>query len=256
METISHIETHDTSAIRRLEDADIEQRKATATATRLAAMIKVGLGIGIGGTGIGFGALLVLYGVSLLIGRPILEEVKSAMGVQAAAFERVTNEKIEAIKNEAAERVAAAEKAAAQLSAAAKATEEKAVSASKTRPDEAATVASGKTVVDFTVFRTRQIEGIEVVTGWKYKALSDSAPSFQYCHMLRSSSGNNLQLPIARNGKAIPFDLNLATKVGITWTDVQKALPYCDWFNGVNPNIQETVVGYPERTVTRNDRPI
>ena len=249
METISSIEESDTSAIDRIEAERAAQRQATNDATNLAttrsAMLKSGAGVGAAALGIGLGALLTLYGVSLLTNRPTLEEVTIAMRDQVATIERIANGKVEEIKTEAAARVAAAEKAAEVKSAAAKVAEDKAASAVRGLAEKFAASPSSKTVVDFTVFRRQKAGDLRVNTGWRYEKMSDPAPSFQYCHMYKSSGGDTLQLAIAQNGRPLLFDPERAAKVGVTWSEVQQALPYCDWFQGANPNIREKLAELP-----------
>jgi hypothetical protein len=97
---------------------------------------------------------------------------------------------------------------------------------------------SGKTVVDFTIFRRNKADGLVVATGWSYRSASDPSPSLQNCYIERDS----LTFDIARDGIALPFS-SLATQAGFTWNGAQKALPYCTWFKGANPNIQDSKAG-------------
>jgi hypothetical protein len=243
MQTISSIQETDTSAIDRLEADRAKQRQevidAANAATRRAALLKSGAGVGAAAVGVGLGALLVLYGVSLLMNRPTLEEVTTAMRAQAATFERLVNEKVETIKTEAANKVAAAESATA-----AKASEaDKAVAQARAVTEKFTSSSSGKTVVDFSIFRTQAINGLVVRTGWKYQKTDDPAPSSQWCYIEKTSVPDGLNLQIATDGIADPFNPGRAAKAGVTWSEVQKALPYCDWFKGANPNIREKGAG-------------
>ena len=102
-----------------------------------------------------------------------------------------------------------------------------------------AAASSGKTVVDFSIFRTQRIDGLIVRTGWKYQKVDDPAPSSKWCYLEKASVSDGLQLPIATDGHVDHFNPDRAVKTGITWNDVQRALPYCDWFKGANPNIRE-----------------
>jgi hypothetical protein len=161
------------------------------------------------------------------------------MRAQAATFERLVNEKVETIKTEAANKVAAAESAAA-----AKASEaNKAVAQARALTEKFTSSSSGKTVVDFSIFRTQTIDGLVVKTGWKYQKADDPAPSSQWCYIEKTSVPDGLNLQIATDGSADPFNPAKAAKAGVTWSEVQRALPYCDWFKGANPNIREKGAG-------------
>jgi hypothetical protein len=150
------------------------------------------------------------------------------MRAQAATFERLVNEKVETIKTEAANKAAAAESAAA-----AKASEaDKAVAQARAVTEKFTSPSSGKTVVDFSIFRTQAIDGLVVRTGWKYQKADDPAPSSQWCYIEKTSLADGLHLQIATDGSADPFNPGRAAKAGVTWSEVQKALPYCDWFKG------------------------
>jgi len=234
METISLIQTADTTAIDRIEADRAKQRQevldAANAATRRTALLKSGVGIGVAAMGVGIGALLSLYGLSLVMNRPTLEEVAKAMREQAVTIEGLVKEKVET-----ANKVAAAEKAAADKAAEA----EEAMTQARALTDKFKSSSSGKTVVDFSIFRTERIEGFIVKTGWKYQKADDPAPSSQWCYIEKASVSDGLQLPIATDGHVDHFNPDRAAKTGITWNDVQRALPYCDWFKGANPNIRE-----------------
>jgi hypothetical protein len=156
---IEHIEAQ--RAKRRQEFVD-----ASNSATRRAAQLKSGAGIGAATVGIGLGALLALYGVSLLINRPTLEEVAKAMHDQVATLERITNEKVEKSEAEATKRVAAAEKTATEKTAVAEVAVNKAALAeveARTVTEKFGAPPSSKTVVDFTIFRKHQTNGLVVL---------------------------------------------------------------------------------------------
>lgn len=239
METISSTQEADTSAIDRIEAERAKQRQevvdAGNAATRRAALLKSGAGVGAAAVGVGLGTLMILYGVSLLTNRPTLEDVAKAMRDQTATIERLANEKVDAIRSEAASKVAAAESAVADKSAEA----DKAIAQARAVTEKFKSPTSGKTVVDFSIFRTRVIDGLVVKTGWKYQKADDPAPSRQWCYIESNSAAEGLHLPIASDGRAELFNPEKAEKAGFTWSDVEKALPYCDWFKGTNPNIRE-----------------
>jgi len=100
-----------------------------------------------------------------------------------------------------------------------------------------------QSALDFSIFRTQTIDGLVVKTGWKYQKADDPAPSSQWCYIEKTSVPDGLNLPIATDGSAHPFNPGKAAKAGVTWSEVQKALPYCDWFKGANPNIREKGAG-------------
>lgn len=83
------------------------------------------------------------------------------------------------------------------------------------------------------------------ITGWKYQRVGDATPSEQYCHVLKASVPDGLQLGIARNRSLELFNQERAARAGVTWGEVHQALPHCDWFKGTNPNIREKVAGLP-----------
>ena len=239
METISSIQESDTSAIDRLEADRAKQRQDTVDAaniaTRRAALLKTGLGIGAAASGIGLGGLLVLYGVSLILGHPTREEMARALQAEAATIEMSTNERIETIQAQAASAVAAAQREVTET----KAQKEKAATQARMVTEKFAS-SSTKTVVDFSVFRTQEINSLAVVTGWKYQKTDDPAPSHQWCYVRKISDPDGFNLPIATNTVAEPFNSEKAAKAGITWSEVQRALPYCDWFKGTNTNIHDS----------------
>lgn len=241
METISSIQESDTSAIDRLEADRAKQRQDTVDAaniaTRRAALLKTGLGIGAAASGIGLGGLLVFYGVSLILGRPTHEEMARALQAQAATIEKATTERIETIQAQAAGAVAAAQHEVAET----KAQKEKAAAQARMVTEKFAS-SSTKTVVDFSVFRTQEINSLAVVTGWKYQKTDDPAPSHQWCYVRKISDPDGFNLPIATNSVAEPFNSEKAAKAGITRSEVQRALPYCDWFKGTNTNIHDSTM--------------
>jgi hypothetical protein len=268
MERLSLVETHDTSAIEAIEAAQERRRSRAAEAanalTRRAGWMKSGFGLGAAAAGIGLGVFLACQGISLLLHRPTLEELSQALLDQAAAIERRTEVRVEAARREADERIAAAERARAEqeaaareaqqrLAAAEKLAAEKSQAAEKATADAQAiaqkfqagqsTTANGgkagKTVVDFSVFRHREADPLIVTTGWKYGQLTDPAPTRQWCYVQNTAVANGLSLEIAVDGAPEPFNRERALRAGVTQDDVRKAIPLCDWFRGLNPNIRE-----------------
>jgi hypothetical protein len=244
METISSIQESDTSAIDRIEAERARQRQeasdAANAATRRSTLLKSGAGVGAAAAGIGLGAMLVLYGVSLVIERPTLEEVVAAMRDQVTKIEHQANEKVALAERAAADKLAAADRAAAGKIATA---EQKAAAAEKAVADAGKFVkkfesaGSSKTVVDFTIFRRREVGSLMITTGWSYNGVGDTTPSRQWCYISEPSNSNSLSYHIAVDGIAVPFDSSKALRAGLTQAQVRQALPECEWFRGSNPNI-------------------
>lgn len=244
METISSIQESDTSAIDRIEAERARQRQEAAdaanAATRRSALLRSGAGVGAAATGLGLGVLLVLYGVSLLMERPTLNEVVAAMHRQIVAVETQANERVALIERAAADKFASAIKVAEEKVAAA---EQRAASAEKVLADAGnfakkfESAGSTKTVVDFTIFRKREAGSLLVTTGWSYNGVGDATPSLQWCYISDTSSSNGLSFHIAVDGVPIPFDTSKASRAGLTQQQVRQALPECEWFRGTNPNI-------------------
>lgn len=243
METISSIQEVDTSAVDRLEAERASHRQAAVdtanAATRRTALLKSGVGIGAAAIGVGLGTLMVLYGVSLLLNRPTLDQVVTAMREQTGTIERLTQNRVETVHAEAAQRIAAAESAAEQKSSEA----DKAIAKARAMTDKFSSSASGKTVVDFSIFRKQRVDELVVTTGWKYQKADDAAPASQWCYIVKTTAPDALSFEIATDGVADSFNQERATKAGITWAEVQRALPNCDWFKGVNPNIRADLRG-------------
>jgi hypothetical protein len=246
METISSIQESDTSAIERIEAARAKQRQETAdaanAATRRAALLRSGVGVGAAAVGIGLGALLTLYGASLVLERPTLKEVVAAMREQVAAVEHLANEKVALAERATEERIAIANKAAAEKAAATerRATEaEKALADAKNFTKKFQSAGPGKTVVDFVIFRKREVGSLMVTTGWSYNNVGDASPSRQWCYVSDSSNSTSLDYHIAVDGVPISFDASKAARAGLTKQQVSQALPECEWFRGANPNIVE-----------------
>ncbi|MCA0300827.1 MAG: hypothetical protein LCH95_00335 [Proteobacteria bacterium] len=217
METLKLVETQDLSAIEAVEAAQ-EKRRATvaaaaAAALRRAGWLRAGLGAGAAATGLGLGVLLACWGVSLLRERPGI----SPEAVQAAEA-----------------RAVAAEQAAAE----ARAIVDK-FQALPPPPTTAATPGSppARSVVDFTIFRHNRSDTLAVTTGWKYEALTDPAPSSQWCYV--QVRGTGLAMDIAVDGQALTFNAEQARRANVTAADVQRSLPLCEWFRGANPNIRD-----------------
>ncbi len=244
METISSIQETDTSAIDRVESERARQRQETAdaanAATRRSALLKSGAGLGAAAIGIGLGAMLVLFGVSLVMERPTLKEVATAMSDQVAKIEQLANERVALAEHAAADKLAAQDRAAAEKMAAADrrvAGAEKALVDAKSFSRKFENAAPGKTVVDFTIFRKREVGSLTVTTGWRYNSVSDSTPSHQWCYVSDTSNPSGLTYHIAVDGVAVPFDASKALRAGLTQLQVSQALPECEWFRGSNPNI-------------------
>lgn len=239
METISSIQETDTSAIDRLEADRATQRQdivdAANIATKRSALLKSGLGIGAAAMGIGVGGLLLFFGISLIVGRPTHEETSQVFRKQITAIEGLANEKIEAIRAQSVSAIASAKREADETAA----QTDRAMAQAKA-VTETFTSSSGKTVVDFNIFRKQEIDGLRVVTGWKYQKTGDPVPSFQWCYVHKMSDPNGLNLSIAIDGQAKHFNPETTAKAGLTWAEVQKALPYCDWFKGISPNIRDS----------------
>ena len=214
METLALVETQDLSEIARIE-AEYERRRATAAAAAAAALrragwLHAGIGAGVAATGLGLGALLLCWGLSLLLDRPTVSE---------------------ATLRAAEARAVAAEQAAAEARAI--------VDKFQASPPPAATAggAPAKSVVDFTIFRHQRTDTLAVTTGWRYEALTDAAPTHQWCYV--QVKGTGLSMDIAVDAQPLPFNAEQARRVNVTAADVQRALPLCEWFRGANPNIRD-----------------
>ncbi len=258
VETYRLVEPQDLSAIDRIEAGYETSRRsaaaAAAAALRRAGWLRAGLGAGAAATGLGLGVLLACWGLSLLLNRPTLRELGDALIEQAAAIERKTTERVEAARRDTDARVAAAdarasaaEKAAAEkgqaadrAAAEARAIVQKFEAAKATPPASPVTGAKpSKSVVDFSIFRHNELGALVVTTGWSYDKLSDPAPSEQWCYMHNKAVRDGLQMTIAVEGKALPFNPDRAARAGITADDIRLALPLCEWFRGTNPNIRD-----------------
>lgn len=268
MERLSLVETHDTSAIEAIEATQEKRRGRAAEAAnalqRRIGWMKSGFGLAAAAVGVGLGVFLVCQGVSLLLHRPTLEELSQALLDQAAAIERRTEVRVEAVRREADERIAAAERTRAEQEAAAREAQQRATAAEKLAAEKSRTAekaaaeaqaiaqkfqagqaaAAGggkatKSVVDFSIFRHREADPLVVTTGWKYRQLADPAPSRQWCYVQNTAVANGLSLEIAVDGAPEPFNRERALRAGVTQDDVRKAIPLCDWFRGLNPNIRE-----------------
>jgi hypothetical protein len=82
-----------------------------------------------------------------------------------------------------------------------------------------------KTVVDFTLFRKRQVGELLVTTGWSYRKASDAAPTRQWCYVANVSNSDPLTYQIAVDGVPLTFDASTASRAGVTYQQVQQALP-------------------------------
>jgi hypothetical protein len=255
LQTLSLAETQDLSAIEAIEAAQEKRRAGLAAAAgaaiRRTGWLRAGLGVGAAAAGIGLGALLLCWGVSLLLGRPSVEdlaavrrdaEARIAAAEQATATTAQRAAEADQRAAQAQQRAAAAERVAAEKGQAAeKATAEaqailKKFEAIKSAPSTAGAKPT-KSVVDFNIFRHQETGPLEVSTGWRYASLTDAAPKHQWCYVLHRANG--LPMDIAINGKPLPFNPDQALRAGIDAADVQRALPLCDWFRGSNPNIRE-----------------
>jgi hypothetical protein len=170
-----------------------------------------------------------------------VEQLVQAFERQVSTTQREADALVNAARAAANEKVEAAEKMARESAAATKqavARAESAEAKAKAFADKFAPTPASKTVVDFTIFRTTEVGDLEVHTGWHYQNASDTAPTVQYCHVVKASVPDALQLPIAHDRMPVEFNSVQAAKAGITWADVQRALPHCEWFNGNNPNIR------------------
>ena len=105
-----------------------------------------------------------------------------------------------------------------------------------TLPQASAPTRDGKTVTDFAVFHHRQVDGLEVSTGWSYRTPEDKAPIAQWCNLLLSDVH---AIEIAREGRPIERGVGEALKAGITRPQLARLLSECQWFQGVNANIRE-----------------
>lgn len=244
MRTISSIEEVDLSAIDRVEADHARQRQevvdASNVATKRAATLKSGIGVGVAALGIGFGTLLVLFGVSLLTDKPSMAEVSRALSDHASSAMQAMQDQMTARERLAAERHAtelatlreAVSMAKAQQVAAEAAANEALALKSKFNAPSAS-----KTVVDFTVFRRRELGSVLVVTGWSYSGVDDAAPTDQWCYIKDTSNPNNLTYQIAVDGREIPFEPSKASRAGVTSNQVRAALSECEWYRGRNSNI-------------------
>ena len=189
--------------------------------TRRAVLLKSGAGIGAAALGVGLGALLALYGVSLILHRPTLEEVATVVREQVTTIERQANEKVALAEGAAAAKYAVLTRAAEEKKAAA----DKAMAEVKTVTEKFGRAGSSKSVVDFTIFRKREVGTLQVTTGWAYKKVGDAAPSHQWCYAANISDPSALSYQIAVDSVAIPFDLSKASRAGVTQQQVHQALP-------------------------------
>ena len=96
---------------------------------------------------------------------------------------------------------------------------------------------SKRTVVNFTIFRQNEIDGMVISTGWAYQSATDTAPTSQYCKVFKRNTPQPLQLLIAAEGRPLQVDRLQATRADIDAEDIKRALPQCEWFSGENPNI-------------------
>jgi len=105
-----------------------------------------------------------------------------------------------------------------------------------TLPQASAPTRDGKTVTDFAVFHHRQVDGLEVSTGWSYRTPEDKAPITQWCNLLLSDVH---AIEIGREGRPFERGVSEALKAGITRPQLARLLSECQWFQGVNTNIRE-----------------
>jgi hypothetical protein len=238
MERISLVETHDVSAIERIEEAYEHRRQqeadaaneaarlkaaSEATAARLkaeaekrVALFKAGLGIAVGAVGIGVAALLALWGVSLL------SRVPSYAEDPPIAISRG--------------RLQAQPAPASTPSADQPTDQQRATTGGPSTQPVPPSTSGGKTVVEFVVFKYRELDGLNVTTGWAYHHPEDNAPFQQHCYI---SMPNGLNLNIAFDREPTPIDAALASKLRIANETVRKALDQCVWFSGTSDNIKD-----------------
>jgi hypothetical protein len=246
MDTIAREVRTDVTAIEAIENERARQRQdlvdATCAAKKRDSLLRAGLGFGAAAFGIGLAALLVCFGLSLIWGQPSRDQLLAALAERSSLSLNAADQRLRDIQEHAARSLAAVERKLSEQTQLTQAAEQRA-RAAQALVSAMQVPASSKTVTDFTVFQRQEVGDINVVTGWKYRTINDMSPSFQYCHMYKSSSRDGLQLAIARDGEAIEFDAATARKVGVTWSDVQSALAHCRWFRGENPNIRENGSG-------------
>jgi hypothetical protein len=86
-----------------------------------------------------------------------------------------------------------------------------------------------KIIEQYTRFRTEQVEGGEVVTGYRYASSADAAPEEQYCYLLIGKAGSNVRYKVTlankTRGEAESYAVILpeeSAQLGITADDAAK----------------------------------
>jgi hypothetical protein len=88
---------------------------------------------------------------------------------------------------------------------------------------------NGKIIEQYTRFRTEQVEGGEVVTGYRYASSTDAAPEEQYCYLLIGKAGSNVRYKVTlankKRGEAESYAAIVpeeAAQLGITADEAAK----------------------------------
>ena len=89
---------------------------------------------------------------------------------------------------------------------------------------------AGPEVVNYTRFTTRNVDGLEVTTGWKWTNSHDTEPYRQFCYVsLQDPQGGASRMAhIAVNGVEIPYDS--ATMHPLTAEQYVRGVGACSWF--------------------------
>jgi|GEM_PF-2197927 len=242
----------DMSAVHREEEARFNQRQAAAdaanSATLRGSMLCFGAGIGAAALGTGLGLLLLCWGLSLLIGRPSIDDVAKAMQAQLADIKRLDDERVALLKNAFDERDAIRGRILADATAKARQAQAEAEQATivaaqakqqaSAALEKFASKSPGKTVVNFTVFHVSPDQAhnlVDVYTGWNYHSVSDTAPHKQYCH---ARKGANMELILGIDGTRKPVQPVELSKSTLSADEAAAAFSRCIWFAGSNPNIR------------------
>lgn len=89
---------------------------------------------------------------------------------------------------------------------------------------------AGPEVVNYTRFTNRNVDSLQVVTGWDWANSHDTEPARQFCYVSLQDpqGGASRRATIALNGSEIPYDL--ATMHPLTAEQYASSIGACTWF--------------------------